>query len=210
MKKSTLQIFGTALLAGGLLTGCGEEAAITEKPKTEETENVKTEEENEAAEKEVLEEQSEEAPAESEEKVIYIETMKDEVERINAEYDRIWDEHWKPAWAKVEEDSDIDSLKGELELVVAGYDTLEDDLIALSTGQLTANKELADEYRLNFSKSVSYRKNAANAVLQGINGDAEMNDRMEESMKSIELADEYLMKAMTNLTELQGSLEIEQ
>lgn len=71
---------------------------------------------------------------------------------------------------------------------------------------LVIKKNSLINYRLNFSKAISYRGNAGTAITQAINGTADMQSRKEEATKSVELSDKYMLQGVATLATLEQNL----
>jgi len=196
MKK--LFIIGALLFT---LTGCTKysngEKVETDKKEETKTETAATEEKN-----------TDDALAAD--KKIYLEKYKDLITDINTKYDEIWEKEWSPAWESLEKNStDISGLASNMENVQEQYNDLNTKIIDLKAeGLSNKNTKLLENYRLNFSKAISYRSNAAQAINQAIKGLDTVQSRSEEATKSIKLADKYMIKAVTNLADLEENLEI--
>ncbi|MBA9024755.1 hypothetical protein [Peribacillus huizhouensis] len=56
------------------------------------------------------------------------------------------------------------------------------------------------------SLATNYRGNAATAIIQAIDGVADLNSRMEEATKSVELSDKKMLSAIVAITSIDQEL----
>ncbi|MGG5795739.1 ribonuclease [Bacillus nitratireducens] len=147
-------------------------------------------------------------------KVTYENEIKPTIDAMLNEFDGIWNQEWKPIWdqASAEPDQlDLNGLKETMTIVSSRYDDLSKKNIAFKDTQKIHDpvlKEKLEKFRVDFGLAINYRSNAANAVNQWLKGLASMESRMEESQKSIKLADQKLMNAAASLTEVESKLGV--
>ncbi|CAM4359879.1 hypothetical protein BAMA_16260 [Bacillus manliponensis] len=144
-------------------------------------------------------------------KDVYQKEVKAEINSFVAEYDAIWNEHWKPVWTEASENPNMDQakIKEQMETIQTKYTDLSTRIKAS-----TINDKLSDEtikedlntFKKEFSLAAMYRSDAARNVVQGIDGLAPMNDRMEAAKKNVELSDEKMMSAVAATADIEVKL----
>ncbi|QOK27646.1 ribonuclease [Cytobacillus oceanisediminis] len=141
---------------------------------------------------------------------VYTNEIGPEINEITKEFDSIWTENWQSSWKKISTANgqpDIVSLKDDMEIVSEKYSELSKRISAIdSKSNKPEYQEQLEEYRVNMSLATNYRGNAANAILQAINGVADLESRMEEAKKSVELADEKMLTALVAITSIDSKL----
>ncbi|MDA2309937.1 ribonuclease [Bacillus cereus group sp. MYBK35-2] len=177
-----------------------------QKQKEEEKEHKKQEE---AQKKQEKEEQKK-----NNDKVVYENEIKPKVDSIVKEYDSIWAEHWRPTFDAMSKNPNAmnpKEIEAKMKLISEKYDHLSSEIVKLKLDDKLndpVNKKSFSNFKNEFVLATSYRSNAAQAVTQGIKGVAPMNDRMQESIKSIELSDAKLITALANTVEIEQRLGI--
>ncbi|MGH1256696.1 MULTISPECIES: ribonuclease [Bacillus] len=150
----------------------------------------------------------------NDDKVTYEKEIKPTIDAMIKEYDEIWNQDWRPIWgeaSKAPESIDQNALKAKMESVTNRYDELSSKNTAFKSGSKLTDpvlKEKIEKFRVEFGLATNYRSNAGRAVTQGIKGLSPMKDRMNEAQKSIQLSDQKLMNAVTNLTEVESKLGV--
>ncbi|MBX9972106.1 ribonuclease [Cytobacillus firmus] len=141
---------------------------------------------------------------------VYTNKIRPEINEITKEFDSIWTENWQTSWKKISTATgqpDIVSLKDDMEIVSEKYSQLSKRISAIDSKSINPEyQEQLEEYRVNMSLATNYRGNAANAILQAINGVADLESRMEEAKKSVELADEKMLTALVAITSIDNKL----
>lgn len=151
---------------------------------------------------------------ENPDKDVYIAEIKPQIDAMMAEYDAIWNQHWKPVWTESSANQqavNAAELKEKMEVVSDKYNELSNQIVDLKAENKLTDPQLKEkikQFENEFVLASSYRANAAKAVNQGLKGLAPMEDRMEEAKKSIDLADQRLLKAVANLTEVESTLGV--
>ncbi|MED1404307.1 hypothetical protein P4U07_16045 [Bacillus mycoides] len=150
----------------------------------------------------------------STDKILYETEMKPQIDSMMKEYDDIWNQYWKPTWDKVNNNPNAINkreLQTQMELISEKYDKISNEVVKFKYDDKlkdpTLKKHLSD-FRNAFVLATSYRSNAAKAVTQGIKGIAPMDDRMNESLKSVKLSDEKLINAVAALVSMENQLGI--
>ncbi|MEH6990880.1 hypothetical protein [Cytobacillus firmus] len=200
------------------------EESKEEKKKSKEEEKVSKEEKNETVAKEDKDTEAEakkkseekaaakktEEQTNTKEKNIYLESYKPALTEITKEYDAIWENHWRPAWEAINNDSaNVNELASNMDAVTDGYTTLSSKIIDFNPKGLSKEHiKLLEDYRVNMGKAISYRSNAGRAITQAIEGVADTQSRIEEATKSIELADKYMLEATVSMVTLETELGI--
>ncbi|MGM0775478.1 MAG: ribonuclease [Bacillota bacterium] len=141
---------------------------------------------------------------------VYTNEIRPEINEITKEFDSIWTENWQSSWKKISTANgqpDIVSLKDDMEIVSEKYSELSKRISAIDSKSINPEyQEQLEEYRVNMSFATNYRGNAANAILQAINGVADLESRMEEAKKSVELADQKMLTALVAITSIDSKL----
>ncbi|GAB6425865.1 TPA: ribonuclease [Bacillus cereus] len=195
-----------------------EEEKQQEEAKKEEVKKAKEEEKEQERLKK--EEQKKQENAKKEEKqnnndkVVYETEMKPKIDSMIKEYDEIWNQHWKPTWDEVNKNPNGTNkieLKSKMDVVSEKYDKISNDIVNFKYEDKlqdpTLKKHLTD-FKKEFVLATGYRSNAAKVVTQGLKGLAPMDDRMQESIKSVKLSDEKLINALANMVTLEQKLGI--
>ena len=126
-------------------------------------------------------------------------------EKITSEYDSIWDEYWKPSWQNINT-IEREDLQSNMESIEEKYSDLNRLLIDFKVDESSKYQEEYNAFRENISKSISYRGNAGTAIVHATKGLATLEDRMKESKRSVELADEYLLKGLSSIVTVKQDL----
>ncbi|MCM3241554.1 ribonuclease [Cytobacillus oceanisediminis] len=141
---------------------------------------------------------------------VYTNEIRPEINEITKEFDSIWTENWQSSWKKISTvngQPDIVSLKDDMEIVSEKYSELSKRISAIDSKSINPEYQgQLEEYRVNMSLATNYRGNAANAILQAINGVADLESRLEEAKKSVELADEKMLTALVAITSIDSKL----
>jgi chromosome segregation ATPase len=191
------------------------DAKATEKEKksSEEAEAKEEAEKKAAAKAKAKEEAEKKAAADKQnklEKETYVNNIKATISEINKEYDSIWEKDWRPAWDAINNNtSDINDLALNMENVSNGYSSLSTKLIEFKPDGLSEkHNQMFEDYRIAMGKAIAYRGNAGRAITQAITGVADIQSRMEEAKKSVELADKYMLEATVNIVTLEKELGV--
>ncbi|MEN8699563.1 hypothetical protein [Bacillus infantis] len=184
-------------------------ATETEKKASEEAKAKEEAEKKAAAEAKA----KEEAAADKQnklEKETYVNNIKATISEINKEYDSIWEQDWRPAWDAINNNaSGINDLALNMENVSNGYSSLSTKLIEFKPDGLSEkHNQMFEDYRIALGKAIAYRGNAGRAITQAITGVADIQSRMEEAKKSVELADKYMLEATVNIVTLEKELGV--
>lgn len=177
---------------------------VEETPKTKKAEpanaTIKEDDEKEKA-------KEEKDPVEID-KDYYTRNYQEKVSNIMKEYDKLWNENWRPAMEVIANTPEkFKDIKDSMDKIEEGYGELNVTVIDLEVkGMSKENNKVLSEYRENISKAISYRGNAGRAINQAIDGTADLNSRFEEAEKSVELSDKYVIEAAISLTTLENNL----
>ncbi|WP_336950404.1 ribonuclease [Bacillus cereus] len=150
----------------------------------------------------------------SDDKAVYEKEVKPQLDAMMKEYDDIWNQEWKPLWAEISTNpkaTNPNELKTKMDSVSTKYDALSKKVVDFKGEDKISDADLKEKitnFKNEFVLSVGYRGNAAKAVKQGLDGVAPMRDRMEESKKSIELADKKLTSAVGSLGTVESTLGV--
>lgn len=117
-------------------------------------------------------------------------------------YDSIWDDYWRTSWS----DIDTSTMNSSMETLVDEYSNLNRIVIDFKVNESSMYYDQYNTFRENISKAISYRGNAGTAILHALNGKAELDDRMEEAEKSIELSDSYMLKSIAPIASVEQEL----
>jgi len=202
-KRAAKKVFITSLVCLGIMLISS--FFVEETPKTKKAEPANATIKDEDDEKKKAKEEKD--PIEID-KDYYTKNYQEKVSTIMKEYDKLWNENWRPAMKVIADTPEkFKDIKDSMDKIEEGYGELNVTVIDLEVkGMGKENNEALSEYRENISKAISYRGNAGRAINQAIDGTADLNSRFEEAEKSVELSDKYVIEAAISLTKLENNL----
>lgn len=161
------------------------------------------------AEKKAKEEEEKKA-AKLAKKESYVNDVKPQMDSVMKEYDRLWDEQWKPTFEGLGTTVDLYTAYDNMKMLEVNYSVLEDQINEISTGELSGdNKKQLDEFKTNLSNAANARGLAANHAQKMFDSGDYSPSNMDELQSIVSLSDSHMFSAAINLTQLNMTFEVE-
>lgn len=188
------------VLTGALLAGCGEESTEDKSaPKTEASTKPAADKEKETS-----------SEVKGDERTVYVKKINPEIEKIVAEYDKIWTK-WKPAMSGLSNGSvSLNDALATMSSIETDYQALMEKAEALDGSKLNEDNEMKlRDFSTDLSAASSYRAKAAGQAVLALKSGDVAKEKLAEVQSLIEKSNDPLLRAVASWTTLKMAYDVE-